>query len=77
MNNLHIAVLQNLFPLRGGFIGQKMMFSPEGVSSLDESKDAMGVHIIGVRESILQDDGLEGRDMGPTGLCRDQNGMEP
>jgi len=47
MNNLDIAVLQNLFPLRGGFIGQKMMFSPEGVSSLDESKDARGVHIGG------------------------------
>ena len=27
-------------------------------------------------ESILEDDGLEGQDMGPTGLCRDQNGVE-
>jgi len=76
MDDLYIAVLQNLFPLRGGFIGQKMVFSPDRVPSLDKSKDAMGVHIIGVRESILKDDSLEGKDMGPAGFCLNKNGIK-
>ncbi len=48
MGDFHITIFQNLFPLRGSFIGEQMVFSPEGVSSLDESEDAMGVHIVGV-----------------------------
>ena len=56
--------------------GQKMVFSPEGVPSLDESEDAMGVDIVGVRESMVEDYRLEGQDMGPAGLCLDQNGIE-
>ena len=76
VNDLHIAVLQNLFPLGGGFIGQKVVFSPDRVSSLDKSEDRMGIDIIGVRESIAKDDGLEGKDMGPTGFCLDENGIK-
>ena len=76
IDDLHIAILQNLLPLRGSLIGEQMVFLPEGVSSPDEAKDAVGVHIVGVRESILKDDRLEGQDMDPAGLCLEQNGIE-
>jgi len=76
MNDLHITILQNLFPLRSGFIGKQMVFSPERVPSLDETKDAVGVHIVGVRESMAEDDALEGQDMGPAGFLSDQNGIK-
>jgi hypothetical protein len=76
MSNLHIAVLQDLFPLRGGLIGQKVVFIPEGVPSPDKSEDRMGIDIVGVRKAISEDDGLEGQDMGPAGLFFDQNGIE-
>jgi hypothetical protein len=49
---------------------------PEGVSSPDKSKDRVRIDIVGVRESILKDDGLEGQDMGPAGLCLKQDGIE-
>jgi hypothetical protein len=76
MNDLYIAVLQNLFPLRGGFIGQKMVLSPDRVPSLDKSKDRVGIDIVGVRESIAKDDALEGQNMSPAGFCLDQNGIK-
>ena len=76
MSDFDIAVLQDLFPLRGGLIGQKVVFSPEGVSSLDKSEDGVRIDIVGEREAIAKDDGLEGQDMGPTGLFLDQNGIE-
>ncbi|MGQ9510232.1 MAG: hypothetical protein ACUVTN_12710 [Thermodesulfobacteriota bacterium] len=62
--------------MRGGFISQEVMFSPEGVSSLDESEDTVGVNIVGIGESILKDDALEGQDMSPSGLCFNENGIE-
>jgi len=52
------------------------VFSPEGVSSLDESEDRMRIHIVGERESVSKDDGLEGQDMGPARLFLNQNGVE-
>jgi hypothetical protein len=58
VNDLYIAVLENLFPLRGGFIGEEMVSIPEGVSSSDKSEDRVGVDIVGVRESEAEDDGL-------------------
>ena len=76
MGDLHIAILQDLFPLRGGLIGQKVVFIPEGVPSPDKSEDRMGIDIVGVRKAISEDDGLEGQDMGPAGLFFDQNGIE-
>ena len=76
VNDLDVAILQDLFPLRGGLIGQEVVFIPEGVSSPDKSKDRVRVDIVGVRESILKDDGLEGQDMGPAGFCLEQNGIE-
>ena len=39
VSDFNIAVLQDLFPLRGGFIGQKIVFSPDGVSSLDKAEN--------------------------------------
>ena len=58
VNDLHIAILQDLFPLRGGLIGEEVMFIPEGVSSPDKSEDGVRIDIIGVRKSILKDDSL-------------------
>ena len=34
------------------------------------------LYIIGVRESISKDDGLEGQDMGPAGFLLNQNGIK-
>ncbi len=52
------------------------MVSPEGVSSLNESKDTVGVDVVGIGESVLKDDALEGQNMGPAGLCSDQSGIK-
>jgi len=71
MNDLDIAILKDLFPLRGGLIGQEVVFIPEGVSPPDKSKDGVRIDIVGVRKSVSEDDGLEGQDMGPAGLCLD------
>ena len=76
MDDLDIAVLENLFPLRGGFIGQEVVLIPEGVSSPDKSEDRVRINIIGVRKSMVEEDGLKGEDMGPAGLFLDQNGIE-
>jgi hypothetical protein len=76
VNDLHVAILQDLFPLRGGLVGQEVVFIPEGISSPDKSKDRVRIDIVGVRESISKNDGLEGQDMGPAGLCLEQNGIE-
>jgi hypothetical protein len=76
VNHLHIALLQDLLPLRGGLVGLKVVFIPEGVSSPDKSEDRMRVDIVGVRESISKNDGLEGQDMGPAGFCLKENGIE-
>jgi hypothetical protein len=76
MNDLHIAVLENLFPLRGDFIGQKMVFTPDRVPSLDKSKNRVRIDIIGVREPISKDDGLQGHNMSPAGFFLDQSGIK-
>jgi hypothetical protein len=71
-----MTLLQHLFPLRGRLISLKVVLIPEGVSPSDKSEDGMGVHIVGVRESIAKDDGLQGQNMSPTGLFSDQNGVQ-
>jgi hypothetical protein len=76
VNHLDVAILQDLLPLRGGLVGQEVVFIPEGVSSSDKSEDRVRIDIVGVRESISKNDGLEGQDMGPAGLCLEQNGIE-
>jgi hypothetical protein len=76
ISDFYITILEDLFPLRGGFIGKEVMFSPEGVPSLDEAKDAMGVYIVSVRESVVEDDGLESQDVGPAGFLVEQNGIK-
>ncbi len=58
MDDLDIAVLEDLFPLRGGLIGQEVVLIPEGVSSPDKSEDGVRIDIVGIRKSILEDDGL-------------------
>jgi hypothetical protein len=76
MDDLDIAVSENLFPLKDGFVGQEVVLIPEGVSSSDKSEDGVRIDIVGVGESEAEDDGLEGQDMGPAGLFLDQNGIE-
>jgi hypothetical protein len=76
IGDLHIAILKDLLPLRSGLIGQEVVFIPEGVSSADKSEDGVRIDIVGVRKTISEDDGLEGQDMGPAGLCLEQNGIE-
>ncbi len=76
MDHLYIAVGQDLFPLGGGFIRQQVMFSPEGVSSLDKAKDGVGVDVVIIREAVSQNHGLQGQDMGPAGFLPDQDGIE-
>jgi hypothetical protein len=75
VNDFHIAIIEDLFPLRGGLIGQEVVFSPIGVSPLDKSKDRMGVYVVAIRESVSKDDGLEGQDMSPSGFLFDQSGI--
>ena len=58
MDDLHIAVLEDLLPLRGGLIGEEVVFIPEGVSSPDKSEDGVRIDIVGVREPEAEDDGL-------------------
>jgi len=72
IGDFHITILQHLLPLRSGLIGQEVVFPPEGIPPLDKSKDGMGVHIVAVGESVSKDDGLEGLDVGPTGLFLDE-----
>jgi len=76
VNHVYITILQNLLPLRGGLIGEEVVFIPEGISSPDKSEDRVRIDIVGVRESVLKDDGLEGQDMSPAGFCLEQNGIE-
>jgi len=71
MNDLDVAILKDLLPLRDGFIGEEVVFIPEGVSSADKSEDGVRIDIIGVRKSIPKDDSLQGQNMGPAGLCLD------
>jgi hypothetical protein len=76
MDDLHVALLQHLFPLRGRLIGLKVVLIPEGVSSPDKAKDRVGIDIIGKREAIAKDDGLEGLDVSPAGFFLDQSGIK-
>jgi hypothetical protein len=76
VNHLHIAILQDLLPLRGGFISEEVVFIPKRVSSSDESEDRMRIDIVGVRKPISKDNGLEGQDMVPTGFCLKENGIK-
>jgi hypothetical protein len=76
ISDFDIAILEDLFPLRGGFIGHEVVLIPEGVSPPDKSEDGVGVDIVAVRESILKNDGLEGQDMSPGGFLFDQSGIK-
>jgi hypothetical protein len=52
MDDLYIALLQHLFPLRSGLIGLEVVLIPEGVSSPDKPKDRVGIDIIGERKPM-------------------------
>jgi hypothetical protein len=52
MDDLHIALLEHLFPLRSRLIGLKVVLIPEGVSSPDKPKDRVGIDVIGERKPM-------------------------
>jgi hypothetical protein len=52
MSYLHIAILQHLFPLRRGLIGEEVVLIPEGVSSSDKSEDGVRIDVISEREAM-------------------------
>jgi len=68
IGHFHLTVVEDLFPLGVGFIGEEVMVSPEGVSSLDEAEDGMGIHIVGVGKSVAEKDRLESLNMSPAGF---------
>ena len=76
IGDLHIAILKDLLPLRGGLIGEEVVSIPERVSAPDKSEDRVRIDIVGVRESIPKDDRLQGQNMGPASFCLEQNGIE-
>jgi len=76
IGDFHITILEDLFPLRGGLIGQEVVLIPERVSSPDKSEDGVRIDIIAVGEPILKDDSLEGQDMSPAGFLFNQNGIK-
>jgi hypothetical protein len=72
---LHVAIFQNLLPLGSRLIGQQVMLIPEGVSAPDKAEDGVGIDVIGVGESMPEDNGLQGPDMGPAGLFSIHNDL--
>jgi hypothetical protein len=76
IGDLHIAILKDLLPLGGGFVGEEVVFIPEGVSAPDKSEDRVTIDVIAIGESVLEDDGLKGQDMGPAGFRLEQSGVE-
>jgi len=76
MSDFDIAVLQHLFPLRGGLVGQEVVFSPDGVSSLDKPEDGMRIDVVGEREAIAKEEGLERLNVSPAGFLFDQGSIE-
>jgi hypothetical protein len=76
VDHLHVAIFQNLFPLGSRLIGQQVMLIPEGVSAPDKAEDGVGIDVIGIGESMSEDNGLQGQDMGPAGLFSNQDGIE-
>jgi hypothetical protein len=76
MDNLDVALLEHLFPLRSRFIRLKVVLIPKGISSPDKAKDRVGIDIIGERKAIAKDDRLEGLDMSPAGFFLDEGGIK-
>jgi hypothetical protein len=52
VGDLDLAILQDLFPLRGCLIGQEVVLIPEGIPSPDKSEDRVGIDIVGVRKAM-------------------------
>ena len=55
VGHFHLAVLQNLFPLRGRLIGQKVVLIPEGIPSPDKAEDGVGIDVISIREAVSKE----------------------
>ena len=49
---------------------------PEGIPPPDKAEDGVGIDVVSIREAMAKDHGLQGQNMGPTGLFPDQDGIE-
>ena len=76
MDNFHLTVIEDLFPLGTDIIGDFMVGSPEGISLLYESEYGVRINVIGIGESEGQDHVLQGRDVVPTGFRLDEVGKK-
>ncbi len=76
ISDLDLTVIHHLFPLGIGFIGEGVVFPPQGVSALDEPKDGVGVDGVEKRRAMLQHYRLQGADVGPRGLFLKQGSIE-
>jgi len=47
IDDLHLALIEHLFPLRVSLIGDFVMFPPEAISALYKSEYGVAVHIVG------------------------------
>ena len=68
VDDLHVAVVEDLLPLRVHLIGDFKMVLPSGIAAADEAKDGMGVDVVGQRQAVFQEDRLKGEDMSPRGF---------
>ena len=59
IGHLDATIVQDLFPLGINLVGETMVLTPQGVASLDESKDGMGVNVIRQRTTVFKDRGLD------------------
>ncbi len=66
----------HLSPLGISIIGLEDVFSPEAISSLDETKDSQRVYVVTQRQSIGLNQSLGCLDMGPGGLFGEEVSKE-
>jgi hypothetical protein len=70
------TVLEDPFPLRVDFVGDEIVFPPEGIAALDKAENGVRIGVVGIRDSIAEDDALQGVDMVPAGLLLNQLGIQ-
>jgi hypothetical protein len=76
IGHLDATIVQDLFPLGIHLVGETMMLTSQGVPSLDEPKDGMGVDVIRQRATVFKENRLKRHDMSPGGLSFEEGGIE-
>jgi hypothetical protein len=75
INNLNIAVIEHLFPLRVCFVGEQMMPVMEFISSPNEPEDGMGINV-GQWQAIGQEDSFKSFNVNPNRLVVNELGVK-